>query len=87
MPIMDAIETLTARMLRSGNDAEALGTHSTSLADVRAKYKEAAAMFHLVLQPDGHTHTHMTMTLLGRSQLSQARPRTASTSLTLRSLH
>ena len=26
MPIMDAIETLTARMLRSGNDAEALGT-------------------------------------------------------------
>ena len=33
-------------MLRSGNDAEALGTHSTSVADVRKKYKEAATMLH-----------------------------------------
>ena len=43
---MDAIETFTACVLRSGNDAEALGTHSTSVADVRKKYKEAAAMLH-----------------------------------------
>ena len=31
---MDATETLTARVLRSGNDAEALGTHSASWADM-----------------------------------------------------
>ena len=46
LPLTDAIETFTSRVLRSGNDAEALGTHSTSVADVRKKYKEAAAMLH-----------------------------------------
>ena len=40
------VETFTSRVLRSGNDAEALGTHSTSAADVRKKYKEAATMLH-----------------------------------------
>ena len=46
LPLTDAIETFTSRVLRSGNDAEALGTHSTSVADVRKKYKEAATMLH-----------------------------------------
>ena len=46
LPLTDAIETFTSRVLRSGNDAEALGTHGTSVADVRKKYKEAATMLH-----------------------------------------
>ena len=46
LPIMDAIETFTARVLRAGNDMETLGTYSTSWADIRRKYKEASAMLH-----------------------------------------
>ena len=44
--LMDAIETFTASVLRAGNDMETLGTHSTSWADIRKKYKEASAMLH-----------------------------------------
>ena len=41
LPLTDAIETFTSRVLRSGNDAEALGTHSTSVWQRRWRWRES----------------------------------------------